>query len=421
MKLGSDLLRASSAAKNQVEATYLATAMDAFGKITSAVAGTLQHNRENPFKLPDSMNPSEEQEEPEQEVNRCFCGRGNLDTFMVDCDRCHSWYHGSCVGISKDTVPDCWFCDDCTLQTTILNQAKVFARGGAASKALTSKDHNHVLRQFLLGYLSRTAQSSSSPQADRAREFLIATWVKDLTLQKNSSDNSGAFDLGLVRSHAIAQWSPPSQEQHHRSSTHLTDDGNQRIMSSLVASSELSTSFPRLLGVLLRLMADNMASLRKLSLKAFLQVVNVDPALMAQPSVRREVSRCFHDDSISVREAAVSLVGDYVLRSPTLAASFHTPLLGRMLDKGISVRKRYVYRMCTLELIYHDCIHLLTSLLLFTEPSRFSGIFFFPIHPTEEGPRPCTQCYKELMIAKKTTVFVISYMKHFTLCGSMER
>jgi len=283
------------------------------------------------------MDPLEEK--PEQEVNRCFCGRGNLDTFMVDCDRCHSWYHGSCVGITKDTVPESWFCDDCTLQTTILDQAKIFSRG---SDALTSKDHNNVLRQFLLSYLSRTAQSSSSPQADKAREFLIASWVKDLTLQKNSEESGGAFDLGLVRSHAIAQWSPPDQHQHTRSSTHLSDDGNKRIMSSLVASSELSITFPRLLGVLLRLMGDNMASLRKLSLKAFLQVVNVDPALMTQPSVRKEVSRCFHDDAISVREAAVSLVGDYVLQSPNLAAAFHTPMLERMLDKGISVRKRAV-------------------------------------------------------------------------------
>jgi len=341
-RLGGDLLRASSASKSQVEATYMATAMDAFGKITSAVAGTLQQNRENPFKLPDSMSPSEL--EPEEEVNRCFCGRGNLDAFMVDCDRCHSWFHGSCIGITKDTVPDAWFCDDCTLQTTILDQAKVFARNNGGATALTSKDHNHVLRQFLLSYLSKTAQSSSSPQADKARCFLIATWVKDLTLEKNSSDGSGTFDLGLVRSHAIAQWSPPSSghQQSHRSSSYLTDDGNQRIMSSLVASSELSLSFPRLLGVLLRLMGDSMASLRKLSLKAFLQVVNVDPALMAQPSVRKEVSRCFHDEAISVREAAVSLVGDYVLQSPNLANHFHAPLLERMMDKGISVRKRAV-------------------------------------------------------------------------------
>ncbi|KAL9191509.1 hypothetical protein ACHAXT_001215 [Thalassiosira profunda] len=335
-RLSGDLLRASSMTKGEVEATYLATAMDAFGKVASAVAGTRRQNREHPFKLPDSMSPDLESPEPAEEVNRCHCGRGKLDTFMIDCDRCHS----CCVGITKDTVPDSWCCDDCTLQTTILKQAKVFARGGDGSGALTSRDHNHVLRQFLLGHLARTAQSSASPQADKAREFFIATWVKDLTLEKDS-DGDGAFDLGLVRSHVVAQWSPP-REQSNRSLSQLTDDGNQRIVSSLVSSSELSSSFPRLLGVLLRLMGDKSASLRKLSLKAFLQVVNTDPSLMTQSSVRKEVSRCFVDEAISVREAAVSLVGDYVLQSPNLASAFHAPLLERMVDKGISVRKRAV-------------------------------------------------------------------------------
>lgn len=316
--------------------------MDAFGKITSAVAGTLQQDREHPFNLPDTMNPGEAPE-PEEEVNRCFCGRGNLDTFMLDCDRCHSWFHGSCIGITKDTVPDVWFCDDCTLQTAVLDQAKVFARSSGGSQALTTKDHNHVMRQFLLSHLSRNAQSSPSPQADRARELFIAIWVKELTMEMKGWGKPGTFDLEMVRSHVVAQWSPPTSrmEQHRRPKSFLTEDGNQRVISSLVASSELSASFPRLLGVLLKLMGDKIASLRKLSLKAFLQVVNVDPALMAQPSVRKEVSRSFHDEAISVREAAVSLVGDYVLQSPNIAIAFHGPLLERMMDKGISVRKRY--------------------------------------------------------------------------------
>ena len=245
-----------------------------------------------------------------------------------------------CIGITKDTVPEVWLCDECTLQTAILDQAKVFARGGDSSSTLTTSDHNHVLRQLLLSYLSSIVNLTPSPQAERAREFVIATWVKDLTLSKKCPQKVGTFDLGLVRSHVIAQWSFPMHQRKQYSLSHLSKDGNQRIISSLVASSELSLSFPRLLGVLLRLMGDDMASIRKLSVKAILQVVNVDPALMAQPSVRKEVSRCFHDEAISVREAAVSLVGDYVIQTPNLAAAFHMSLLERIVDRGVSVRKR---------------------------------------------------------------------------------
>lgn len=339
--MGNDLLRASALSKSQLlEATYLATAMDAFGKITSAVAGTLRINREKPFKLPDSMDCIDH--EPKEEVNRCFCGRGHLDTFMVDCDRCHCWFHGSCIGITKDAVPDEWICDECKLQTAVMDQAKVFSRSKQGSTALTTKDNCHVLRQFILSYITRVAQLSTSPRSKKSREFFIASWAKHVMLEETSSDGTGTFDLGLIRSHVVAQWYPSVSHTDQRSSNFLTDDGNTRIMSTLLASSELSVSFPRLLGVLLRLMGDNMTSLRKLSLKAFLQVANADPVLMSQPLVRKEVSRCFHDDAISVREAAVNLVGDYVLQSPNLAAAFHTSLLERMVDKGISVRKRYV-------------------------------------------------------------------------------
>lgn len=142
----------------------------------------------------------------------------------------------------------------------------------------------------------------------------------------------------------VAQWSRESVEQKQIRRPQVSSDGLDRIMKALVAaSSELSSSLAKLVGVLLRLMSDDMASLRKLSVKAILQVVNVDPSLMAKPAVRKEVSRCFHDSSISVREAAVSLVGDYVLQTPSLAPAFHTSLLDRIVDKGVSVRKRYVY------------------------------------------------------------------------------
>lgn len=280
--------------------------------------------------------------EPKEEVNRCFCGR-DLDTFMLDCDRCHSWFHGSCVGITKDTVPETWVCDDCTLQRSILDQAKAFARG-KDSLTLTKYDHNNVLRQFLLSYLSRSALTSPSPQADRAREFFIATWVKDINLEQNEEGkDTGAFDLNLIRAHAIAQWQPPTVQQQYNLNAQLTEHGNKRTLATLVACSELSTSFPRLLGVLLRMMGDSSTtSLRKLSLKSFLRVVNNDPSLMTHSPVKKEVARCFHDDAISVREAAVGLVGDYVLQSPNLAKVFHAPLLERMKDKGISVRKRAV-------------------------------------------------------------------------------
>lgn len=63
---------------------------------------------------------------------------------------------------------------------------------------------------------------------------------------------------------------------------------------------------------------------------------------MLMPIIVKSVSRRLLDDSISVREAAVSLVGSYVVRSPQVAKIFHTSLLACLQDSGISVRKRAI-------------------------------------------------------------------------------
>ena len=63
---------------------------------------------------------------------------------------------------------------------------------------------------------------------------------------------------------------------------------------------------------------------------------------MLLPIVTKSVARRLTDESISVREAAVSLVGSYVAISPAIASTFHSSLLACLHDSGISVRKRTV-------------------------------------------------------------------------------
>lgn len=63
---------------------------------------------------------------------------------------------------------------------------------------------------------------------------------------------------------------------------------------------------------------------------------------MIYPFVRHAVTRRFSDDAISVREAAVSLVGLYVVSSPAVADAFHQAFMVGLQDDGISVRKRTI-------------------------------------------------------------------------------
>lgn len=63
---------------------------------------------------------------------------------------------------------------------------------------------------------------------------------------------------------------------------------------------------------------------------------------MIYPFVRNAVTKRFSDEAISVREAAVSLVGLYVVHSPAVANAFHPAFMVGLQDSGVSVRKRTI-------------------------------------------------------------------------------
>jgi cohesin loading factor subunit SCC2 len=93
---------------------------------------------------------------------------------------------------------------------------------------------------------------------------------------------------------------------------------------------------------ILKLMNDESANLRKPAVKSLNQIISSDPRLMFHKAVKKSVAKCFVDDAVSVREAAVTLVGNYVLNSPRVASAYHESLLDRLTDKGVSVRKSVV-------------------------------------------------------------------------------
>ncbi|XP_028398444.1 CXXC-type zinc finger protein 1-like isoform X2 [Dendronephthya gigantea] len=51
----------------------------------------------------------------EKEVLYCVCRRPDVDQFMIGCDACDEWYHGSCIGITKKDAKKIkqFFCHSC--------------------------------------------------------------------------------------------------------------------------------------------------------------------------------------------------------------------------------------------------------------------------------------------------------------------
>lgn len=45
-----------------------------------------------------------------KEIKCHRCQKGMCNMIMIDCDRCHKWYHIKCAGIDSDAIPTNWNC-----------------------------------------------------------------------------------------------------------------------------------------------------------------------------------------------------------------------------------------------------------------------------------------------------------------------
>ena len=62
----------------------------------------------------------EAQPNDEGEVFGCPCGvrqYNETDGYMLDCDLCHRWFHGACMGVPESA--DEWYSDHCRLSICI--------------------------------------------------------------------------------------------------------------------------------------------------------------------------------------------------------------------------------------------------------------------------------------------------------------
>eukprot|EP00850_Spirogloea_muscicola_P009938 SM000057S18368 [mRNA] locus=s57:218809:228803:+ [translate_table: standard] len=80
-------------------------------------------------------------------------------------------------------------------------------------------------------------------------------------------------------------------------------------------------------------------------------VVEVDPLVLGDERVQRAVGGRFLDSAISVREAATDLVGKHIIGYPTFAIQYFDRVVERIMDTGVSVRKRVI------KIIRDICLH----------------------------------------------------------------
>uniref|UniRef100_A0A671PXZ8 Nipped-B protein n=1 Tax=Sinocyclocheilus anshuiensis TaxID=1608454 RepID=A0A671PXZ8_9TELE len=225
-------------------------------------------------------------------------------------------------------------------------------------------DETQRLQKALLGYMDENAETD--PALTFARKFYIAQWFRDCTTESEKAmrnqnqkeeDSEGTQHAKELQAtgdimqraetrkkflHTVIK-STPNQFTTLRMNSDTVDYEDACLIVRYLASTRpFSQSFDIYLTQILRVLGESAIAVRTKAMKCLSEVVAVDPSILARSDMQRGVHGRLMDNSTSVREAAVELLGRFVLSRPQLTEQYYDMLIERILDTGISVRKRVI-------------------------------------------------------------------------------
>ncbi|XP_037228758.1 nipped-B-like protein isoform X3 [Falco biarmicus] len=225
------------------------------------------------------------------------------------------------------------------------------------------EDEIQQLQKALLDYLDENTEVDASLVF--SRKFYIAQWFRDTTMetekaiksQKDEDSSEGTHHAKDVETTGQIMHRAESRKKFLRSiiktapfqfstlkmnSDTVDYEDACLIVRYLASMRPFAQSFDIYLTQILRVLGENAIAVRTKAMKCLSEVVAVDPSILARLDMQRGVHGRLMDNSTSVREAAVELLGRFVLCRPQLAEQYYDMLIERILDTGISVRKRVI-------------------------------------------------------------------------------
>uniref|UniRef100_A0A8C2ZIC8 Nipped-B protein n=1 Tax=Cyclopterus lumpus TaxID=8103 RepID=A0A8C2ZIC8_CYCLU len=230
-------------------------------------------------------------------------------------------------------------------------------------KETQGSDEVPKLQKALLDYLKENIETD--PSLVFARKFYIAQWFRDTTTEADKAVKSQNDDEDFKGRHQsvdvdsteeiiqkaetrkkflrkIMKISPSDLNSLSVNSDTIDYEDSCLIVRYLASMRPFSQSFDIYLSQILRVLGESAIAVRTKAMKCLSEVVAVDPSILGRLDMQRGVHCRLMDNSTSVREAAVELLGRFVLSRPQLIEQYYDMLIERILDTGISVRKRVI-------------------------------------------------------------------------------
>ncbi|KIK80090.1 hypothetical protein PAXRUDRAFT_833727 [Paxillus rubicundulus Ve08.2h10] len=203
---------------------------------------------------------------------------------------------------------------------------------------------------------SHLVKRSSDDQAyESARELTAAMWGHELanalrTLRGSlqSHEDSGAVQESprLIFCTKLQNALSDVWKDH---SNDIFDVGTQEeaarvdlLAEEIGTVQNLTNSFGPILNVVLMALDSPPVFMRTKALRALGQIVTSDSSILSTANVRRAIEGHLLDSSPAVRDAAVELIGRYMIESPEVVGDYYSRIADRIADTGLGVRKRVI-------------------------------------------------------------------------------
>jgi cohesin loading factor subunit SCC2 len=323
-----------------------AVCIEALGRICSVLSQEIENCRNNPFLLNERSLEFNPEATAKDEIDRfgCPCKKLSLEEFMLDCDDCHFWFHGKCVGIKKEQMSVLsqtgWICSNCAKLRLIDKEKVIFPSDlieGKNESVNTVSETDEVLRKFFLNFLTLSAKSNVTYLY--SRQYFLARWLlSDSSKSQNDEGSVSRCNAFLERNWNVSL--PSIGEQ----LPVLTRNSSKLMCQIGFNTSPIFKSYEILLQGIVYLMDDKNASFRVKAIKSLRATVELDVSILQRPVIQKSLRMALVDKSPSVRESVIDLIGKYSLKAE-LMKSYYDIISFGVQDKSLSVRKRAIQIM----------------------------------------------------------------------------
>jgi len=361
--LGNQLLNQNASAGpalNKRGITFSIQALSLLGQLLGRIQTEIAWSKLHPLVLPSSRGETSATEK----LVCPICDRGPSDEELgagqdeplgnsdrLVCSVCERCFHVACL--NEPERSGTFSCDDCLMLKQLEAADSVYKYddgikiedSSGAQQETTRYADLAAFRFLYLQYLTNHALRGSTA-AQYAQEFTLAQWFNaDAKLP-----NLCAVSHKTLLHQWLGRLTGHKREQYTRHDLSFRQGMSrfaaQAVVKHLAANSpsglctnEVSSV---MLARLLCILGTGQATFRARAVKALGSVIKENPELMHNTRVQKSVENRVMDESISVREAAVELVGMYILAKPDLIADYQGMLVNRLSDLGLSVRKRVI-------------------------------------------------------------------------------